>query len=354
MVDSAGSSPTWRRFAPGALAIVAASAALVLIWREPHHPARPVSHVPDGAPVRSTPAPPPAPVVGPRPAPLVGPRFEVVRVAVDGSAVIAGRAAPGEQVSVRESGREIGRGRADAQGTFVIVTAAPLPPGTGELTLSAWLQGQPEQVGAGTVVVAVPARENGAAEPGNAETPLAVLVGPEAPRVLQAPGLAKPGHLGLQSIEYDPHDGTRLAGTAPPGAPVRLYVDNSPVGDAVTEIDGLWVLQLANAPPPGRHRLRLDQLGANGRVVARIVLAFQQDDMRAHDISPGRVVVEPGAGLWRITRARRGPEVQRLVVFRASRRQNRPPDRIYPGQVLSVSTPENPQADSAGALEPPR
>ncbi len=290
----------------------------------------------------------------PLPRSPVPPSFEVVRVAPDGSAVIAGRAAPGEQVTAREGGREIGQAQADAQGAFVIVPAAPLPPGTGELTLSARSPGQPEQAGAGAVVLAVPAREGGGAEPGNAGKPLAVLVGQDAPRVLQVPGAAQPGHLGLQSLDYDPHGEMRFAGTAPPGARVRLYVDNHPAGEAITGAYGMWTLSPASKLLPGHHRLRLDQLGANGRVVARIELPFLHEDLAARDIPPGSIIVEPGASLWRIARASYGSGLRYLVIFRANRHQIRRPNRIYPGQVFTVPPLDAPVGDGAGVLEPPR
>ncbi len=349
MVDSSAWSPTWRWLAAGALASVAVSATLVLTWRESDRVTRPVSHLPHDAPVRPT----PAPVSTPLP-PSILPSFEVVRVASDGSAVIAGRAAPGEQVTVREGGREIAQGQADAQGAFVIVPAAPLPPGTGELTLSARSPGQPAQAGAGAVVLAVPPRETGAEEPETAAKPLAVLVGSDAPRVLQVPGAPQPGHLGLQSLDYDPRGATRFTGTAPPGARVRLYVDNNLAGEAPAGTDGLWTLSPSSKLPPGRHRLRLDQLGANGRVVARVEVPFLQDELAARDLPPGSVIVEPGASLWRIARASYGSGTRYLVIFRANRHQIRRPGRIYPGQVFSVPSIETPASAATDALEPPR
>jgi hypothetical protein len=345
MVDSVESQPA-RRWpaAAAALAAGAVSATLVLAWRGAQHQARPASHAQDGASPRA------APIPVPSPPPVVRPRFEVVRVGADGSVVIAGRAAPGDQVSVREGERAIGQAEADAQGAFVIVPAAPLPPGAGELTLSARPPGRSEQAGIGSVVLAVPARENGA----ETEAPLAVLVGTDAPHLLQVPGAARPGHLGLQSIQYDRRDGTCLAGAAPPGAPVRLYIDDTRAGDARTEIDGRWMLRLGHPLAPGRHWLRLDQLDASGQVVARIAVAYQQEDPSARRVAPGSVSIEPGAGFWRIIRASQNADIQYLVVFRASRRQNRRPGRIYPGQVFNAPARDSAASGSVGALEPSR
>ncbi|MBB4265422.1 LysM peptidoglycan-binding domain-containing protein [Roseospira visakhapatnamensis] len=63
------------------------------------------------------------------------PRFDVVRVAPDGQAVMAGRAAPGATVSILDDGRELGQADADSRGQWVFVPDAPLPPGERRLTL---------------------------------------------------------------------------------------------------------------------------------------------------------------------------------------------------------------------------
>ncbi len=71
-------------------------------------------------------------------APAIMPRFDVVRVGARGSAVIAGRAAPGAEIVLLDgNGRELGRARADRRGEVVILPADPLPPGWMELFLLA-------------------------------------------------------------------------------------------------------------------------------------------------------------------------------------------------------------------------
>jgi hypothetical protein len=82
---------------------------------------------------------PPTPIsVTPAPAaPSLAPSFDIVRVAPDGGVVLAGRAAPGAAVTVQQAGRTVGEARADASGSWVMTPTAKLPPGAGELTLSA-------------------------------------------------------------------------------------------------------------------------------------------------------------------------------------------------------------------------
>lgn len=333
MVSSATRSPV-RWLTAGAIILAAIIGGLVLAVRGP-------GPAPQPAPAPSV-ASPPAPAVPPAAAPTP-PSFDVVRVAPDGSAVIAGRAAPGAEVTVREGTRELGRTRADEQGAWVLV--APLAPGSGELTLSARPPGGAEQAGQGSVVLAIPAAPRAA-------PPLAVLVGPGASRPLQAPGTAQPGRLGLEALDYDQHGTARFAGTAPPGAHVRVYVDNRPAGEAAAGADGRWSLDPATPIAPGQHRLRLDQLGAAGRVVGRVELPFRREDLAGRDIPPGSVMVQPGQNLWRIARASYGAGIHYVVIFQANRAQIRKPSRIYPGQVFSIPPRPAPAPTYAGAREP--
>jgi len=53
------------------------------------------------------------------------PKFDVVRVAPDGSSVIAGLAQPGEEVTILLDGKEVARATADSQGNFVSLLTVP-------------------------------------------------------------------------------------------------------------------------------------------------------------------------------------------------------------------------------------
>ena len=103
----------------------------------------------------------PAPIAAPEVTPALPPRakFDIVRVNPQGSAVLAGRAAPNAEVTVFDGTTPIGRAKADARGEWVIVPATALPPGTHTLQLSAPIPGaetaaSDEQV---TVIVAAAA-----------------------------------------------------------------------------------------------------------------------------------------------------------------------------------------------------
>lgn len=311
---------------------------------------------------------------------MIPPRFDVVRVGARGSAVIAGRAAPGAEVILfADDGRELGRARADRRGEFVILPAESLPPGTMELSLRARL-GDQEMTGPDTVVLVVPdtaaqiaeaqrpaapaqtARAAPATEPSSAAPapapsgPLAVLIPsrPEAagPRLLQVPEPTPAGRgaprLGIDSVEYDQAGSMRFAGGAPPGTRLRLYVDDKYIGDAAADTQGRWTLMPETQPSIGRHRLRVDQISpADGRVLARAEVPFQREELPAEAFAQQRIVVQPGNNLWRIARATYGRGTRYTVIYQANKDQIADPNRIFPGQVFALPTAQPAPAASS-------
>lgn len=142
--------------------------------------------------------------------------------------------------------------------------------------------------------------------------------------------------LGLDVVDYDTAGSIRFAGTAPPNAAIRIYVNDAHAGDAQADAEGRWAVVPPVAPEVGRHRLRVDQIAANGAVSARIELPFQRDEVPPASVADGRVVVQPGNNLWRLARAAYGSGVRYTTIFQANRDQIRNPDLIYPGQVFTV------------------
>lgn len=285
-----------------------------------------------------------APVTGPASAPAA-PTFDVVRVTPQGSAVIAGRAEPGAKVTVREGERTLGEAQADRNGEFVLVPATKLGAGGRELTLSAREPGGKEVNGSESVVVVVPQMQaQTQASAGTATGPALALLLPQgnaAPRLLQAPADAdKSGKLSLNTVDYDEKGEIRFAGSAKPSQPVRVYVDNRPVGETSTDAGGRWTLTPPESVSPGLHQFRVDQLGGDGRVQSRVELPFQRTAAARETVTPGRAIVQPGQNLWRIARSTYGAGVRYTVIFLANRDQIRDPNRIFPGQVFAV--PSNP------------
>jgi len=314
-----------------------------------------------------------------RPGPTGPPRFDVVRVGARGGAVIAGRASPGAEVLLLLDGaRELGRARADGRGEWVILPGETLPPGAWDLSLRARLAGE-DIPGPDTVVVVVPepgagvAVRSAGASPSVAAppaasapepAPIAVLIPAAAqgapPRILQgpqpSPGMASGGagrggpsaRLGMDSVDYRDSGGIRFAGSAPPGAAVRVYVGEEHAGDAVADAAGRWMLAPERQPAVGRHALRVDQLAAGGAVAARVEVPFQRDEVPPEAFDSRAVVVQPGANLWRIARSTYGQGVHYSVIYQANREQIRDPNRIFPGQIFAL--PEGASAPSASSV----
>jgi nucleoid-associated protein YgaU len=288
---------------------------------------------------------------------VVRPSFDIVRVEPGGRAVIAGRAAPGAEVELLAGDRVLDRVRADRRGEWVAVPSEPLPPGGVELTLRATSGGRPASEAQQVVVVVVPEppppqpapvaiAEGPPPQPPEVRQassgPLAVLLaddGRGTGRLLQAPGrISSDGRLALLMLDYDDSGHTRLAGEAPPGAPLRIYVDNRPAAEATSGPDGKWTAILEHDLAPGEYTLRLDQLGSGGRPVARLETPFSrvsQPPIKG-TTQVDYVIVQPGNSLWRIARRLFGSGMEYVQIYDANKAQIRDPDLIYPGQVFEV------------------
>ena len=380
------------------------------------------------------------------------PTFDIVRVEKDGSTVVAGRAAPKARVQVLLDGEVLGEITADERGEWVFVPDAPLPAGPHEMAIRV-LQGERVLMSRQTVTLAVPQRKDkGAlvvlAEPDkpsrvlqkprkvagasteaapaetarqaaamNGEKPdeAAPSVKPAAPalqKVTKAEALRKAAtaasaggvRLVLQTVDYDEKGNIFFTGRAKPGQRVRLYVDNRHLGDAVADAEGNWAWKGTRRIEPGVHRLRVDRVRADGKVLERIELPFMRAEaaqvaalkaqaaqeereasaassatesavtevvppeatsaqetatqesgtakvadaagaaagsaMAGKVLHPSRVIIQPGDNLWTIARHIYGRGIQYTIIYEANRDQIRDPDLIYPGQVFATPKAE--------------
>jgi nucleoid-associated protein YgaU len=345
MSDPAADPPAPIRARPrptlAALLGVAVLAGGVVAWRF-------LDRTPDAAPPQAAAPHAASPSANTPPAEAgTRPSFDIVRVAPSGSAVIAGRAAPGAEVTVLDGGAVLGRVQADDGGNWVLLPTTPLAPGAQELTLAT--PGAPAAPDGASVVLVVPDRAPAtaavaSAAPLPAVTPPAI---PAMPALLTPGGDAAPRLLapvpgahdkpGLDVVDYDAGGAIRFAGHAPPGSAVRLYIDEAPAGDAAADARGQWTLTPAGRVAAGTHRLRVDQIDRNGRVVARSEVPFMREAVTPEAVaSANRVVVQPGQNLWRIARRAYGAGVRYTVIFDANRERISDPRRIFPGQTFDV------------------
>jgi hypothetical protein len=260
----------------------------------------------------------------------VPPTFDIVRVDRTGSAVLAGRAAPGAAVRLFANGTEIATATANSRGEWTMVVETPLKAGNQELTLKALLEGSKALASEQKVVVAVPARHDA--------LPLVVLDQPgAASRILQGPGLqAEEGALALSSVDYDKEGGIILSGQAAPGTALRIYLDNEELGTAKADREGHWTLKVEKSVLPGVYTLRVDELTPKGKVDRRVELPFERASPEDLMFTEGKVIVQPGNSLWRISRFIYGEGLRYTVIYEANRNQIRDPDLIYPGQIFEV------------------
>jgi hypothetical protein len=273
------------------------------------------------------------------------PTFDIVRIAQDGNAVIAGRAEPGAEVTVLDDGEPIGTARADPRGEWVLIPDIPIAPGSRQLTLEAEKPGEQILRSEETVVLAVPDREV-AAPP---QRTIAVLI-PKEPgrptRILQEPGgpVARseggPG-VSIDSLDYNEVGKIIIAGRADPNIEVRAYSDNKLVGVVRSDDSGAWQLVPETEIAPGTHQLRLDTVEQSGKVLARVALPFQRADPSTIVLAEGQVIVQPGNSLWRIARATYGAGIRYTVIFTANRDRIGDPDLIFPGQIFRLPADTN-------------
>ena len=295
------------------------------------------------------------------------PAFDIVRISPDGNAVIAGRAVPGSEVTVFDGGKPIGKVIADARGEWVLVPARPFGAGGRKLSLRAILPDGTVLRSASEVVLVVPepGRDVAGRKVDGTRGALVLRIpksapgkagsGPQLSTVLQRPGgsgSVKGGKgqkdaLTVDSIDYDRSGRVGIGGSALPGARVRIYLDNKPLGETVADSRGRWSFRPKKALKPGSYRLRADELGSQGRVARRIEIPFARAAGVVDLPADGIAVIQPGNTLWRIARGTYGSGLQYTVIYEANKDQIRDPDLIYPGQIFTL--PKRAAPDTATA-----
>ncbi len=281
--------------------------------------------------------------------------FDVVRVAADGSVVMAGRSAPFVDVHVLvrlpEGERVLGAVRASGRGEWVLVMDKALPLGQQAYLRLRVLGADGKDILSDQIVTIGVPKQSG-------EKPLVVLVDPhQASRVLQSRGVASAGgELLLEAIDYDQNGRVIFTGKSIANHKVRLYLDNRLIGQTRAADDERWKITPTQDIPAGTYTLRIDLLGEvttpkesleersqKEKVIARISLPFRREsraEMAARARTPDQVLIQPGDNLWTIARNFYGRGVLYTIIYENNRNQIRDPDLIYPGQVFSTPNPK--------------
>ena len=342
-------------------------------------------------------------------APTRIPAFDIVRVQPDGSMVIAGRAAPGAAIDIMSGDRVIGKTSTDESGSFAFVLDQPLPPGDYNIGLVAKVNGE-TLTSEETAIVQIPATPNGDV--------LAIVTAPDAaPEVLVAGAVNQPAEIAVVApettapaktiapvavaapdvvVSADPAvpvvpivnelrieaveiDGAKtfIAGTAPAGSNVRLYLGDSLLGETNATDEGRFLIESKQPVAVGTQILRADSVDAKGQVTARASVPFERVDgeklamvapavapaIKTPDATPATktaatpaltkvdtsVIIRKGDTLWQIARRVYGKGVTFSTIYNANVAQITDPNRIFPGQIFAV--PRNTEAGDAADFD---
>ena len=253
------------------------------------------------------------------------PQFDIVRVEPTGESVVAGRAAPGALVELYDGESRLDAARADATGAFALTPPA-LTPGDHLLALRADKAGA-AVVSQQTVAVAVPDQLGKPA--------LAAVTEPGRATKLLSGGQSSQAAVSIAAVEAG-EGGVFASGTAPPSAPVRLYLGATLAGSTVADADGRWRVEVSLRLPPGQYEARADILQPTGEVFARASVPFDYQQVAQPPGAPPvqSLKVARGDTLWRISRRLLGQGVRYTQIYKVNAGQIRDPNRIWPGQVL--------------------
>lgn len=245
-----------------------------------------------------------------------GASFDIVRVEEDGSAVLAGRAAPGSTVRLLINEKVAGETQANERGEWVVIPVEPMSAGAhqmqietenaaGEVKLAEQSVALtvPDQPGTQPLIVlsetAKPSRvlqkpeaaevklseaapENTASE--NAENTTVASQQPaaesktaalEPPATTTVPAVTSTARsLNVDVVDYNDAGLTTFSGRSAPGSTVRVYVDDVYTGESTAGSDGTWSFTAGSEIASGPHALRTDQIAQDGSVSERIELPF--------------------------------------------------------------------------------
>jgi nucleoid-associated protein YgaU len=370
----------WVGGAAASTVAAAGAVAGALLWTHPGFlwPGPAATQVVASAPeLRGLSVPPPVPAAAPvataaapdatqEPAasPLK-PAFDAVNVDPTGEAVIAGRAAPNAKVELRDAGKTIAEGTADASGQFVIIPPA-LTPGDHSLSLAAEAaEATAETSSVVAVTVPQPEVKGASASP----APLAPAAAPApspAMRALAAPAAAS--RVAIHSVEADAAGGLVAKGSAGPNATVRFYLNGSNVAAARTQSDGRWSLTIKRGMTAGGYMMRADEVNPGdasvvasadtpfdypagpaptatsappsvlsaptGAAVASAGLPPPAADVVVDTVQTA--LVRPGHTLWALSQNYYGDPTRYPVIYEANKWEIHNPNLIYPGEVFVV------------------
>jgi nucleoid-associated protein YgaU len=335
--------------------------------------------------------------VRPSAAPTAVPSFDVVMIEPNGEGVIAGRAAPGWQVSVQSSGTKVAAATADAQGEWSAVLDKPLPTGDHALTLKITspdgtraLSSQElvrVEVGDGAKPAAPPAeaaapapqappQAAAPAAPGPSGQPAAApqqeaalaVAEPQGearavPRSAEqsaAPPASKP-KLVFKTADYRDTGAAigsvSITGTSDPGATISVYCDNEKLATVRAGADGTWSVVAEKKLGTGQHNFRAERIdAATGAPSAQATIAIERLIPKPPEVAAKEAAPKPGSAatsvaaaedkevytirrgdtLWAIAKRYLGSGLRYPTIFQRNRETINNPNLIHPEQQVKV------------------
>ena len=234
------------------------------------------------------------------------PSFDTVRILPNGSAMIAGRAEPGAEVTIQSGSAVIGTATADPRGEWVLQTDEPIPPGDHELSAVETLPDGRQVESEHVLVLSVPDLAAGE-RTGDVQVVLVPRDGEEPGDAVTPPS--------FDTVRILPNGSAMIAGRAEPGAEVTIQSGSAVIGTATADPRGEWVLQTDEPIPPGDHQLSAVETLPDGRQMeSEHVLVLSVPDLaageKAGDVQvvlvprdgeePGDAVTPPSFGTVRV------------------------------------------------------
>jgi hypothetical protein len=235
------------------------------------------------------------------------PAFDVVRVEPTGEAVIAGHAAPGAKIALKDSGTVVAEVVADASGQFAMLPPT-LAPGGHHLELDSAASGSQGAVQSEPVTIDVPAAKPASSPHPAASAPPAANAAPPvvAARAADAAAAVGSPRVSVRAVEVAEAGRLGVTGGAAASAFIRLYLNGSFLANAVAGADGAWSLTVEHGMKPGSYAIRADAVDrASGAVISRAEVPFVYPDRPSH--GPARVAsIAPAAGMSAVSQATGG------------------------------------------------
>lgn len=167
------------------------------------------------------------------------PELDTVRVEADGQAIVAGRAQPGAEVSLKLGNEVLGKGVANSDGAWVVAPENPLPKGAHELTVEQKAADGATSTSEKSIAVAVPEKPGQQAmvaltEPGSATKVLQAGGSTEQPAPAEKP--AEPEQKTAAAEPAAPTEPAPAAGTEQPAAGETVQkTAEAPAASAATQ-----------------------------------------------------------------------------------------------------------------------